>query len=306
MKCHANIGIKVGDIRGGVSASVPMEPIYAAFKSERQENNMFYGMIWLLGLCAIGYLAWRSQKEAGEVARYHAEIGQLNSELEQRVQRRTAQLETANKDLEGFSYSVSHDLRAPLRAIDGFSLILLEDYHDKLDDEGKRLLNVVRDNTKKMGQLIDDILQFSRAGRTELARVEINMGTLVQTVWQELAPTTRQIRFELGSLPDVCADRSALAQVMTNLLSNAIKFTVNRDQALIEVGGNTKDNETIYYVRDNGAGFDMQYVDKLFGVFQRLHGMDEFEGTGIGLAIVKRIISKHGGRLPMPNCAFVP
>lgn len=219
--------------------------------------------------------------------------------LQELVAERTAQLETANKDLEGFSYSVSHDLRAPLRAIDGFSLILLEDYHDKLDDEGKRLLAVVRDNTKKMGQLIDDILQFSRAGRAELAWVEVDMAALAQSVWHELAPLrdNRQFRFEVGALPGVCADRSALVQVMTNLLSNAIKFTKGIDTAVIEVGGSTNENETVYSIRDNGAGFDMQYVDKLFGVFQRLHGMDEFEGTGIGLAIVKRIVSKHGGRV---------
>ena len=241
----------------------------------------------------------RLDAELEENRRITEELKLHREHLEELVTERTVQLETANKDLESFSYSVSHDLRAPLRAIDGFSQILLDDYAAKLDDEAKRLLNVVCDNTKKMDQLISDILQFSRAGRTELERDEVDMAALAQSVWQELAPMrgTRQISFKLGSLPKAHGDRSALAQVMTNLLSNAIKFTRLCDQAVIEVGGRKEQNETVYHVKDNGVGFDMQYTNKLFGVFQRLHSMEEFEGTGIGLAIVKRFINKHGGRV---------
>ncbi|MBU0622321.1 MAG: PAS domain S-box protein [Gammaproteobacteria bacterium] len=226
-------------------------------------------------------------------------VNELNRDLEKRVNERTAQLEEANKELEAFSYSVSHDLRTPLRAIDGFSHILLEDYSDKLDDEGKRLLNVVRDNTCRMGQLIDDILKFSRAGRLELNFSEIDMEHLAHFVFEELQPsvTNSKLQMEIEHLPPARGDSAMMRQVFVNLLSNAIKFSRNNAIPKIQVGVTVKDDETIYYVKDNGAGFDMQYSDKLFGVFQRLHSMNEFEGTGIGLAIVKRIIARHGGRV---------
>ncbi len=233
--------------------------------------------------------------------RKHAEdqITELNRNLELRVVERTAQLEAANKELEAFSYSVSHDLRTPLRAIDGFSHILLEDYTDKLDDEGKRLLKVVRDNTSRMGQLIDDILKFSRSGRLEIASVEINMEELTRAVCEELRPTAtgHEVQVEIEHLPPATGDRSMMRQVLVNLLSNAFKFTRFKEVARIKVGSSNEGNEVIYFVQDNGVGFDMQYVGKLFGVFQRLHGVNEFEGTGIGLAIVKRIVTRHGGRV---------
>jgi signal transduction histidine kinase len=228
-----------------------------------------------------------------------AEILQLNAELEQRVVARTEQLEAANRELEAFSYSVSHDLRTPLRAIDGFSRILLDDYADKLDDEGKRLLNVVRDNTGRMGQLIDDILKFSRTGRLDLNFSEIDMEGLAHEVYAELRPGTAadKLQIEIGHLPPTKGDRAMMHQVFVNLLSNAIKFTRSSENARIVVGHSAGENEVVYFVKDNGAGFDMQYAGKLFGVFQRLHGVTEFEGTGIGLAIVKRIITRHGGRV---------
>lgn len=223
----------------------------------------------------------------------------LKNDLENRVSARTAELEDANKELEAFSYSVSHDLRTPLRAIDGFSRMLLEDYAGKLDDEGKRMLHVVRDNTSRMSRLIDDILRFSRVGRIGISHAEIDMEELVHEVLDELKETIagRKLQINLGSLPHAMGDRTMMHQVMENLLSNAIKFSSKKEDARIDIGASIKDKKVIYHVKDNGAGFDMQYVDKLFGVFQRLHGIDEFEGTGIGLAIVKRIISRHGGTI---------
>ena len=217
----------------------------------------------------------------------------------QRIQDRTAALELANRELEAFSYSVSHDLRAPLRAIDGFSRIVIEDYGDKLDDEGKRLLGVVRANTAHMGQLIDDILSFSRMARREIEATPIDMTRLVREVTDELqaALAGRTVRFEIAQLPPIRGDRAMIRQVLVNLLANAVKFTQPRDEAVIEVGCQVAEGENRYYVKDNGVGFDMHYAGKLFGVFERLHGKEQFEGTGIGLAIVKRIVVRHGGRV---------
>jgi two-component system sensor kinase len=237
-------------------------------------------------------------------------LGQYFNKMTEDLKQRTMQLETSNKELESFSYSVSHDLRAPLRAINGFSKIILEDYLDRLDDEGKRLFGIVRENAKKMGQLIDDILSFSRMGRNEMVVQSIDMEQLVEEVYQELTAsvTERKIQFSLKPLAPVYGDRPMIRQVMVNLISNALKFTQGRAPAVIEVGTITGEREkggigaagkaeNSYYVKDNGVGFDMKYVDKLFGVFQRLHSEAEFTGTGIGLAIVKRVITRHGGRV---------
>ena len=209
-----------------------------------------------------------------------------------------AHLEDANKELDAFAHSVSHDLRAPLRAIDGFSRILLEDYGEKLDSEGKRVIGVVRGSTERMAQMIDDILAFSRVGRTELRSADVDMQAAARMAIRDLEPATagRTVDFEVGELPPAHGDAAMLRQVWANLLGNAVKYTGPRDRAVITIGAEVRDGVTVYFVRDNGVGFDMRYMDKLFGAFQRLHG-SEFAGTGVGLSIVKRIITRHGGRV---------
>jgi PAS domain S-box-containing protein len=213
------------------------------------------------------------------------------------TKRAAEQLETTNKDLEAFSYSVSHDLRAPLRAIDGFSKILMEDYGAKLDAEGKRVIAIIRDNAMQMGKLIDDLLQFSRLGRQEMQKSNIDMTDLAKAIFDDLkkGESKREISFASGTLPDAFADPTLIHQVWVNLLSNALKYTRRKKSTVIEVSAKTENGSTVYSVKDNGAGFDPRYGDKLFGVFQRLHSTDEFEGTGVGLAIVKRVIARHGG-----------
>jgi signal transduction histidine kinase len=223
----------------------------------------------------------------------------LNADLEQRVDERTRKLKEANKELEAFSYSVSHDLRAPLRAIDGFSRILLEDYGEKLDDAGKRVLDVIRNNTQNMGRLIDDLLAFSRLSRKQLEASHVDMHCLASDVFQQLQPAfaDQNIQFDLAPLPPTEGDPALIRQVFVNLLSNAAKYSRPRSQSVIEVNGYRENGDCVYYVKDNGVGFDMTYAKKLFGVFQRLHSVEEFEGTGVGLAIVQRIVHRHGGRV---------
>ena len=226
-------------------------------------------------------------------------IRKLNEELEDRVKRRTAQLESANKELEAFSYSISHDLHAPLRAMDGFANILLEDHEASLDTEGKRLLGIIIETAGKMGCLIDDLLAFSRLGKSDIRVTEIDMKNMVHSVYQELVPDSGKYKTEflLHDIPHAFGDTSLIRQVWINLISNAIKYTSKIQQPKIEIGAETSDSGTVYFVKDNGAGFDMEYYDKLFGVFQRLHTSREFAGNGVGLAIAQRIILRHGGSI---------
>ncbi|HYG82568.1 MAG TPA: ATP-binding protein, partial [Pyrinomonadaceae bacterium] len=232
-----------------------------------------------------------------EMAQALAEAAARDRRLNEQLAGRTAQLEAANAELEAFSYSVSHDLRAPLRAIDGFSRIIEEDYAAAVDDEGRRLLRVVRRNTQKMGTLIDDLLAFSRLGRKELARTPIDMREIARSAFEELGPPARAATLRVSDIPTAVGDSAMVRQVFANLLSNALKFAGKDGGAVIEVGGHDGGGENTYFVRDNGVGFDMEYADKLFGVFQRLHSNEEFEGTGVGLAIVQRIVQRHGGRV---------
>jgi len=241
----------------------------------------------------------------------------LLEELEQRVQERTAQLEIANHELEAFSYSVSHDLRAPLRAMSGFSRILSEDYETQMPPEATRYLGLIDQNAGQMGELIDDLLRFSRLSRQQLNKQSVTMDEMVRQVLEELQAVQegKEVEITIGKLPECQADPALLKQVWVNLLSNALKFTRKCGAAKIEVGylphpklpaaltgtdpaakfeGN---GGGAYFVKDNGVGFDMQYVNKLFGVFQRLHRAEDYEGTGVGLAIVQRVIHRHGGRV---------
>ncbi len=208
-------------------------------------------------------------------------------------------LEAANKELESFSYSASHDLQAPLRAISGFSQAVLEDYAPKLDDHGKRYLRLIQENAQRMGQLIDDLLAFSRLGRQQMNEESIDMGALGTSVFDELVALEpdHNIQFLVLDVPSTKGDSNMIRQVLANLIANSIKFTRKKDMAIIELGYLSDLNEGAYFVRDNGAGFDMKYADKLFGVFQRLHSATEFEGTGVGLALIQRIITRHGGKV---------
>ena len=252
----------------------------------RDQNNQP-----LLAIVMINDITQRKQAEE--------EIRQLNVDLEERVVKRTAELEAANKELEAFSYSVSHDLRSPLRTVDGFSQAVLEDYGTQLPEEGRRYLQTIREGAQRMGVLIDDLLTFSRLSRLPLHKQTVDTAKLVRDSLAELDSERqgRKIEMLVGELWPCHGDPALLKQVWVNLLSNALKYTRKRETAIIQVGCQSENGEDIYFVRDNGTGFDMKYAHKLFGVFQRLHRTDEFEGTGVGLAIIGRIIHRHGGRV---------
>jgi light-regulated signal transduction histidine kinase (bacteriophytochrome) len=215
------------------------------------------------------------------------------------VEERTAELEAANEELESFSYSVSHDLQAPLRAIDGYARMILRNHSDQFDEDTKQKFSTIRNNAQMMGQLISDLLAFSRLGRKAIISSTLDMDVLLNEAWRELQTIhpERKMILDVQELPSAFGDRILIKQVLLNLLSNAIKFTKYCRFAKIEAGGYADGKQLVYYLIDNGIGFDMKYHDKMFGVFQRLHSSEEFEGTGVGLAIVQRIIHRHGGRI---------
>ena len=289
------------------------------------DGSVKYFLNSLIGHIEGGKLlrVWGAKQDISRIKKAEEEIRTLNAELERRVQERTAQLEIANRELESFAYSVSHDLRAPLRAIDGYTQILIEDYQSKLDEEGKRVCSVISKNARNMGQLIDDLLSFSRFGRVAMQSLPVDMATLAKACYSELTtPEQRQrIDFQIGALPRALGDPGLIRQVWINLIGNAVKFSGKKERSVIEVGfipqGGGRatpanppcapqppgsgllpaEAECIYFIRDNGIGYDSAYADKLFGVFQRLHSERDFEGTGVGLAIVQRIVQRHGGRV---------
>jgi light-regulated signal transduction histidine kinase (bacteriophytochrome) len=223
----------------------------------------------------------------------------LNEELEERVLRRTAELEATNKELEAFTYSVSHDLRAPLRRIDGFANLLVEEHGAQLSGEAARYLSRVREGTRQMGQLVDDLLNLARLGRKEIHLQVTGLSSIVESVAAVMNRETadRAVEWKIHSLPFVECDPALMEVVFTNLLSNAVKYSRPRERAVIEVGSIEENGHRVIFVRDNGVGFSMKYADKLFGVFQRLHRAEDFQGTGVGLATVQRILHKHGGRI---------
>jgi PAS domain S-box-containing protein len=277
----------------GVVGDIPEESMHTRNKGERILHTKKIAILderdrprYLLGI----------SEDITEQKEKEREILRLNAALEQRA----IEVEAANKELESFSYSVSHDLRAPLRHINGYVEMLAGDAESTLSSEAKRCLQVIADASRQMDQLIDDLLEFSRMGRAELRETRVDLNDLVRETMTHLETETRgrHIAWTIPPLPDVKGDPAMLKQVFGNLLGNAVKFTRPRDMAQIEIGqAGEEDGQRIFFVRDNGAGFDMKYADKLFGVFERLHRAEEFEGTGIGLANVQRIIARHGGRI---------
>ncbi len=262
---------------------VPIELRATLIKNEKGEN---------IGM-------WAIVRDISQRKKTEAEIQHLNENLEAEVERRTAELSIANKELESFSYSVSHDLRAPLRAMDGFSLAVLEDYGSKLDPQGRDFLQRIREASQKMASLIDAMLILSKVNQADLHRTDINLSRMVENIAQELMTRDpkREVTWVIKPEMAVVADPVLLRSALENLISNAWKFTSKRKSGRIEIGRNEQDGEEVYFVRDDGAGFDMRFAGKIFGAFQRIHTSSEFDGTGIGLATVHRIITKHGGRI---------
>ena len=293
------MGISKHDVRGpdGVFVERYWSPINSPmFGADRQIKYIVHRVE------EVTEFVLQKSRPAGTSVDVSARMEQMEAEIfqsSQKVKAANQLLEAANKELEAFSYSVSHDLRAPLRAIDGFSRIILEEYANTLDAEGRRLFNVIRENTLRMSELIDDLLALSRVGRSQLRLARVNLTRLALSVCEEVVPPSEREggKLTVSELPDAHADEALIRQVWANLISNAWKFSRTQERREISIGGRIDGIENVYFVKDNGVGFDETYKDKLFGVFQRLHTSSQFEGTGVGLAIVKRIVGRHGGRV---------
>ena len=288
LKCHGAQGYKEGDIRGGVSVSVSMEPLWAIERPHVIKMWLAHIFLWMTGIAGIAISRKNLVKQV--LAREGAEAT---------LMKKTIQLEDANKELESFSYTVSHDLKAPLRAIEGYSRMLLKKCGSTFDEDSTRMFNVIRSSTAKMGVLIDDLLSFSRVLRNSMRLSEINMDELISEVWDDIRAINqeRELELKITKIIPGYGDRTLIKQVLFNLFSNAVKFTKDRKPAVIEVSSSIEPGRVVYCVKDNGVGFDMTHYDKLFGIFQRLHDDAEYEGTGVGLAIIQRIAQRHGGRV---------
>lgn len=277
------------------------KPILALAETARavSEHQDYSQRVKKMGNDEIGLLTEAFNQMLTRIQEQNNSLNEFNQQLGQKVKERTIELEIANKDLESFTYSVSHDLRAPLRAINGFTQILEKKYHDKIDNEGRRMMGIVSDNAKKMGQLIDDLLQFSRLGKKEVQKTNIDTKAMVNSIIKEIDKDQWNNRavIKIEDLLPSHGDSALLHQVFYNLITNALKYSRTKENPVIEIGSYSEGKENTYYIKDNGVGFDMQYYDKLFHVFQRLHSAEQFEGTGVGLAIVSKVISRHGGKV---------
>jgi signal transduction histidine kinase len=307
LKLYATIAAAVGTFSLIVAYLISMQlqrsisnPVLALTETAKavSERKDYTVRATKAGNDEIGFLTEAFNQMLSEIQEQNARIQRFNQELEQKVHERTQDLEAVNKELEAFSYSVSHDLRAPLRSVIGFASILQEDYAKVMDEHGLRSLETIMRNGHRMGQLIDDLLAFSRLGKQTITRIDLDMNLLTQNVTDELAGQYRvDAEVHIHPLPNARGDSGMLRQVMQNLISNALKYSMKKDKPVVEIGAFNENGCNVYYVKDNGAGFNMKYYDKLFGVFQRLHGTNEFEGTGVGLALVHRVILRHNGEI---------